>query len=276
MKLKIISAVMVLAMLACIVPVSLQQPAVTPEDNLRATITAQAATIQAQNAPAYTAAPTLPEAVTGTPMVTETPTNTPLPTETATITFTPTSTVPMVTVSMDTNCRDGPGQQYTMTGALLVGQSAEVTGVYDKGGYWIIKSPGSSGTCWLWGQYATVTGVTDNLTKYPAPPTPTPVLPEAPKALQIQKTCTDKAGGGVPPGTLYSAVFTLTWKDVASNEDGYRVLTNGSHGVILPANSETIVKNYFQIDANHVVTFSVEAFNSNGYSEKKEKSVSCP
>ena len=263
-------------MIACILPVSVQLQPVTPESDLPATITAQAATIQAQNAPTYTAQPTRAEIATDTPMVTATSTNTSMPSETATITLTPTSTLPMVTVSTDTNCRDGPGQQYTLTGALYIGQSAEVTGVYDKGGYWIIKSPGSSGTCWLWGQYATVTGNTANLTKYPAPPTPTPVLPEAPKEFKIQKACTEKTGGGIAPGTLYSAVFTLTWNDVANNEDGYHVITNDIHIDTLPANSEIHVINYYQIGGNHVVTFGVEAFNSNGDSARKEKSVSCP
>jgi uncharacterized protein YgiM (DUF1202 family) len=87
-------------------------------------------------------------------------TETPLPSPTATITLTPTSSVPMVTVSVNTNCRAGPGVVYDLVGALLVGEQAVVVGKYTAGNYWIINNPDGSGTCWLWGQYATVTGNT--------------------------------------------------------------------------------------------------------------------
>lgn len=104
------------------------------------------------------------------------PTLTPTPTVTLTptLTLTPTPSKPMVSVSVDTNCRTGPGKIYDWIGALLVGEQAEVVGVSMDGQYWVVKNPDQAGECWLWGNYATVTGSTANLQQYITPPTPTP------------------------------------------------------------------------------------------------------
>ena len=89
-------------------------------------------------------------------------------------TLTPTS-VPMVIVSTDTNCRSGPGKAYDVVGALSVGQTAKVVGQDEYGVNWIIYNPNvAGGTCWLYGQYATVTGDTKTLPVVTPPPTPTP------------------------------------------------------------------------------------------------------
>ncbi|HSL28566.1 MAG TPA: SH3 domain-containing protein, partial [Anaerolineales bacterium] len=73
------------------------------------------------------------------------------------------------------NCRVGPGRAYDRVGALLVGQVAEVIGRNQVGNYWYIREPGRNVTCWLWGEYATVTGNIGVLPVYTPPPTPTPM-----------------------------------------------------------------------------------------------------
>lgn len=108
------------------------------------------------------------------PTATYTLTLTPTVTLTPTITLTPTLDKPMVTVSVDTNCRTGPGKQYDIIGALLVSETAEVVGKSADGQYWIIKNPDRAGECWLWAYYATVAGPTDALPVVTQPPTPTP------------------------------------------------------------------------------------------------------
>jgi hypothetical protein len=81
----------------------------------------------------------------------------------------------MVSVSVQTNCRSGPGTVYDSLGFLDVGQTAEVVGRSTSSDNWIIKLPSNPAiTCWLWGQYATVVGNTSGLTVYTPPPTPTP------------------------------------------------------------------------------------------------------
>jgi len=107
---------------------------------------------------------------------TQTETITPTITMTATNTTTPTREKAMVRVSVDTNCRSGPGTIYDYIGALFVGEQAEVVGRSADGQYWIINNPDRDGECWLWGQYAEVVGQTAELTVYTPPPTPTPVF----------------------------------------------------------------------------------------------------
>ncbi|MCB2202828.1 hypothetical protein KQH56_02360 [bacterium] len=109
-------------------------------------------------------------------VATNTQTLIPSMTLTPTITQTPTLDTPVVTVSVDTNCRTGPGKVYDYIGALLNGESAEVVGVSMDGQYWIIKNPDQNGECWLWGNYASVMGSTDGLPKFTPPPTPTPAF----------------------------------------------------------------------------------------------------
>jgi hypothetical protein len=113
---------------------------------------------------------------TTVPSPTFTETMIPTQTLTPTITLTPTLAVPMVSVSVDTNCRTGPGQIYDYIGALLTGEMAEVVGQSMDGQYWIIENPDQSGECWLWGNYATVEGPVAGLPQYTPPPTPTPVF----------------------------------------------------------------------------------------------------
>lgn len=114
--------------------------------------------------------------LTTAPSPTATETLVPTFTLTATITLTPTLSTPMVSVSVDTNCRTGPGKIYDYIGALLVGEEAEVVGQSMDGLYWIIKNPDRAGECWLWANYATVNGPIAGLPKYTPPPTPTPVF----------------------------------------------------------------------------------------------------
>jgi hypothetical protein len=91
-------------------------------------------------------------------------------------TLTPTESKPMISVSVDTNCRTGPGKIYDWIGALLVGEEAEVVGQSGNGEYWVVNNPDQAGECWLWANYASVTGPTANLPVYTPPPTPTPII----------------------------------------------------------------------------------------------------
>jgi uncharacterized protein YraI len=66
--------------------------------------------------------------------------------------------LPVVTVGLNTNCRSGPARMYTLLGWLLVGEQAVVVGQNQRLNYWVIQNPRGPGTCWLWGQFATVHG----------------------------------------------------------------------------------------------------------------------
>ena len=105
----------------------------------------------------------------------ELPTFTPTATLSPTPAFTATPVIPQISVSVATNCRVGPGKVYDRVGALLLGEVAEVVARDPIGNYWYIRNPDqSNGFCWLWGEYATVTGNISVLPVYTPPPTPTP------------------------------------------------------------------------------------------------------
>ncbi len=139
---------------------------ITPDPN--AINTAIAGTSAA--ALTQTAQPAIPITGPESPTATRASSATPFPT------FTPVVLGSQVRVSVDTNCRAGPGQAYARVGALLVGEVAEVVGRSADGrNYWIIRNPDRPGElCWLWGEFATLTGVTGILPAFTPPPTPTP------------------------------------------------------------------------------------------------------
>ncbi len=122
-------------------------------------------------------APTTTAVATLTPSVTPTPyfTLTSIPI------FTPTPVVPSITVSVPTNCREGPGIPYDIVGALLVGEMAQVIAVDPTHNFWYIPNPDYPGEyCWVWGQYATLSGPTIGLPVYTPPPSPTPTMTSTP------------------------------------------------------------------------------------------------
>ncbi|HFC08595.1 MAG TPA: SH3 domain-containing protein [Chloroflexi bacterium] len=146
-----------------------------------AVLTAAAGTAMAaltQNAPPATSAALPP---------TETPTPSPTASPTPTVVPTPTPSTPMISVSVNTNCRTGPGDAYDRVGALLVGETAEVLARDPYGQFWYIPNPDRPGSkCWVWGQYATVTGETASLPVFTPPPTPTPVADFVIKGITVK------------------------------------------------------------------------------------------
>ena len=98
----------------------------------------------------------------------------------ATPTPEPAAAAPIVRVSVDTNCRTGPGADYEIVGGLLVGEQAEIVALSSMDNFVIIELPDGSGrTCWLWMQYGTQEGSTEGLTVATPPPTPTGPAPGA-------------------------------------------------------------------------------------------------
>ena len=210
--------------------------------------------------------------------------------DTATPEFTPitgptsTPTVPQVTVSQNTNCRVGPGVVYDLIDAVLIGQTAEVVGK-NSGvpNYWVVKRLNGSGTCWLWGQYATVSGNTANLPEYPVPPTPTPsptptftptptLAPPAPvNNVSVVKNCIPL----VFP-TTYTYTGILNWEDKSNNENGFNIYFNGALFASIPANSNSYPLPALPFASGTPVKWGVEAFNSAGKAAIKDVIFTCP
>jgi len=140
-------------------------------------------------------------------------TTTLFPTETPmlppTVTQTPDLTVPLVEVSVPTNCRTGPGKIFNQMSVLNVGKRVEVIGRSSVSNYWIVKNPGGSGTCWLWGQYATIIGQTANLPVWDTPPTPTPVISGTPTSSDVTLKVSVPTNCRMGPGLAYDKVSVL-------------------------------------------------------------------
>ena len=136
-----------------------------------------------------------------------TATQEPAATQTAqpTLTQTPDLLIPMAEVSVATNCRTGPGKIFDIVSVLGVGKQAEVIGRNTATDYWIIKTPGGSGSCWLWGQYATVKGPIANLTEHIVPPTPTPSKVTNKITLKVSVPTNCRSG----PGNPYDIISVL-------------------------------------------------------------------
>lgn len=81
--------------------------------------------------------------------------------------------LPVITASIDTNCRLGPSSAYSRVGYLLVGQASTVQGRNTDSSWWYIENPKSPGTyCWVWGDTTTVIGDTSQLVVITPPPLP--------------------------------------------------------------------------------------------------------
>jgi hypothetical protein len=152
-----ICMVLILLTLACNIgtPIPAQQPAGQVETAVAQTLAAQQALTPLVTQVIIVVTSTSQE-VPPPPAVTEPP---PVPSEAPVVATTEPPGEPMVSVTVDTNCRYGPGPDYHIVGALLVGESVKVYGKNDRGDWWYIansKRPGEF--CWIWGQYAQVEG----------------------------------------------------------------------------------------------------------------------
>lgn len=145
---------------ATIAPEARSETAIASTVGVRLTLTASAAeATDTQMPPISTAIPPVPATVTMEP--------------TGARVATP--TIPMISVSVNTNCRMGPGRAYDYRGALLVGETEEVVALSTLPNYWYITNPDIPGDfCYLWGEYATVEGDTQLLPEFTPLPSPTP------------------------------------------------------------------------------------------------------
>lgn len=259
---------------ACNLPVG--QDGTSETENLALTITAQALILQPNGVDANQGQQPEVPAASATPEFTATPGASATP------------SVPQVTVTIDTNCRTGPGTAYDIIGALLVGQVGTVVGKNSSTGYWIINNLGRTGTCWLYPQYATVTGNTANLQEYSIPPTPTPsktptplptatftptatlAPPAAVNNVAVAKICVPL----VAP--LFNYGGTLTWEDKSNNEDGFNIYFNGALFATIPANAVSYPLPLLPFPAGTPEKWGVEAFNAAGKAAIKDTTFTCP
>jgi hypothetical protein len=167
---------LVAAALACSFPGTTSEEMPPEGDSAAIVATRVAATMAAGGGAEVPEGAALPPASSETPLpaAMATDTTTPTITQTPTDTLTPTPAVPMASVTLNTNCRFGPGLVYEYLGALLEGETAEIHGVNPGGNFWYIENPDQPGEyCWITAAYALVTGDTSQVPVLTPPPTPT-------------------------------------------------------------------------------------------------------
>lgn len=215
--------------------------------------TAAALTVQAVLTPLNS--PTAPAQVPLSTSMTSTQTGTPAATKTATATITPTYSIPMLTIKESTNCRSGPGQSYEIIFAFLPGASTEIVGQYPTDNYWVVKLPDSNDTCWVWGQYATVSGSYWVVPTATPPPTATVSAPEAPTGLNLAFECNFN-------GVNADITVNLKWSDNSNGEEGFRVIRDGNVVAQLPPNSTTYT-DIFAANVTDKFSYSIVVFSGN-------------
>ena len=249
--------VLIGAMVACNVPGTTQPISV---NNQAATIIAM--TLQAQPSEA-SASPVTPTSATSA----TTTTTTPLSTATkgaGTPTITPTYSTPMLTVLQQTNCREGPGQDYQVIFTYLASRKLEIAGRYEPTNFWLVKSPDAqSGTCWLWGEYVELSGSYWVVPTLTPPPTATLAPPQAPSLKNWNYDC---SGGNLN--------FILEWEDRATNETGYRIFRNGEAVVELAANSTSFTES-IPMEAGKETTYYLQVYGPSGTANSSLIKVSC-
>ena len=250
LKISLTSFVLLAAILACTLPGS---PQPTPVSEIQ---TAAALTLQA----IFTASSTVENPAQSISTVTPSPTIL----ATSTITMTPTYSAPSLKVIQQTNCRQGPGQDYDVVFTYLPGKILEIVGRYEPNNFWLVKSPESGGTCWLWGEYVEVSGSYQSVPSVVPPSTATSAPPKPPSLKNYEYSCS--------AGTM---TITIEWIDKATDETGYRIVRNGAIAVELPANSTSYTET-IPLSGDQSVEYFIQVYNSaNMISSTRVASVSC-
>jgi len=246
-----VAASLIFTILGCTFPNTGPQP---PASEIQ---TAAAQTLQAIFTPSVSAATeSSPGINTNVPDATTT--------SVGAVTITPTYSVPMLTVSEQTNCRAGPGQDYEILATYLPGIELEIVGRYEPDNYWLVKSAESpTGTCWLWGEFVELTGSHDAVPSVIAPSTSTQPPPQAPSIIEWRFSCS----GGI-------LTFTVSWTDRAVDETGYRVFRNGEAIAELPANSTSHVDT-FEFTSGENVDYYLQVYGPSGSTNSSVMRMQC-
>jgi hypothetical protein len=216
-----------------------------------------AATLQAQGLPTAGLIANSPTAASASPIAS------PALTLTASVTVTITATPGKVTLTIDqnSNCREGPSQNFKVVTAFVPGTKLDILGKDSANNFWLVKIPNSEETCWVWGQYATPSGDVDAVEEV-TPEASAQTVPARPGSLFYNYFCS--------AGSLNT---TLTWSDIANNETGYHVYRDGTLIADLPANATSYSDTTPYSGGS--VSFSVEAYNDTGTSQQRTVTFTC-
>ncbi len=85
---------------------------------------------------------------------------------------------PMISSTVNTNCRAGPSSTWEIVSGLMVGDTSRVIGrLYTNNWYLIVDPDDASNSCWVWSKTTVIAGDLNQIPIVPMPSTPTPDLP---------------------------------------------------------------------------------------------------
>jgi hypothetical protein len=185
------------------------------------------------------------------------PSNTPASLPTISASPTPTYSVPTLTLREATNCRTGPGLTYEILVTYPVGHTLEIVGRLESEDFWLVKSGESStGTCWLWGEFAYMAGsywTAAAVTFVTPPPTPTTAAPLLAPSSPVYEYDCDYFNN--------TFSFLMIWEDRASSEQGYRIFRDGMLLAELPAGSTSYAETII-MPADGSAEYSVQVYDA--------------
>jgi hypothetical protein len=176
---------------------------------------------------------------------------------------TPTSKPTLFINTNNASCRSGPGGDFKVIATFAAGTTVDMLGKDSADSYWIVSDPGSHDLCWLQAQDGTPSGSFEALPEI-TPQVTTKGVPAAPTIFYPNFSC--------DASTLTTS---LTWNDVADNENGYRLYRNGNQIADLSANSTKFVET-IDFTFGSQETYAVAAYNDAGSSPRKTLTFKCP
>jgi hypothetical protein len=86
-------------------------------------------------------------------------------------------------INQNTNCRIGPTSSFAVVNVMEKGRHLQAVGRSTINGYYYVINPALTNSfCWIWNQYATISGDTSSLPVYTPQSSPTPTLTPTPIA----------------------------------------------------------------------------------------------
>lgn len=150
---------------------------------------------------------------------------------------------PIVVANRNANCREGPGTEYDIYGALLLDEQAEIVGRVADSSWFLIKLPDSSINCWIAAITVDLQGKVDEVVVASAPPPPEP-----PSEEEAPPADTEPPGifGSAPSKTSMCASSTVNSNVVAWDEGGIKKIY--ANWNIKKSNGDVLESGYVEYD----------------------------
>jgi hypothetical protein len=192
------------------------------------------------------------------------------------LTFTPAPQQP--TTNTDTLCWEGPGPAYNVVSSVQADTQVTLLGVGEIPGWFVIDNPRFPGVdCWIDEDDVDIDPTYDrgSLATFDVPPLPTPTFTPAPTATFTPIPVAPAAPSGLAANTTGcndGYQVTISWKDNANNEQGFRVYRKGpalnDQFVLIFTTGPNVTQRVDTPPDSGPYTYYVEAFNAAGTSQQ--------